>query len=321
LTNTNIIVEDLRKQIEIQQAENRNLQKEVDILLEKNHILKREIQGLNKETVDSKKYIEEVESLIRRLNFNLYVDINQVVILKNNFRKKLFDLDSLQNEIINFEIAMDTVQISAALAKNQQDLENIKDQIKNLEKDRERLNNWLSYFDVICKKLKFLQNQALEEYTSRYGPFTSTIQRRLRAVYGFGDIELHPEKGEIEVRVERKGERNIPPSDYFSESQIQIVMLSLFLSATLTQTWSSFTPILLDDPVEHFDDLNAYSLLDLIRGLIMKPGKGHQFIISTCEDRLFRLMRQKFSKLNGRVIFYVFESIGENGPKIKKIEM
>lgn len=321
LATTYSIVEDLRKQIEIQQAKNRNLQKEVDSLLEKNHILKREIQGLNKEIVDSGKYIEEVESLIRRLNLNLYVDINQVVILKNDFRKKIFDLNSLQSEIINFEIAMDVVQISAALAKIQQDIENIEEQIQNLKKERERLDNWFSYFDVICKKLEFLQNQALEEYTSKYGPLTSTIQRRLRAVYGFGDIGLHPEKGEIEVRVERKGERNIPPSDYFSESQIQIVMLSLFLSATLTQTWSSFTPILLDDPVEHFDDLNAYSLLDLIRGLIMKPGKGHQFIISTCEDRLFRLMRQKFNKLNGKVIFYVFESIGENGPKIKKIEM
>lgn len=321
LTTTNIIIGDLHKQIEIQKAENRNLQKEVDSLLEKNHILEREIQGLNKETVDSKKYIEEVESLIRRLNLNLSVDIIQVVLLKNAFMEKLSDLDSLQNEIINFEIATDAVQISAALTKIQQDLENIKDQIENLEKERERLNNWLSYFDIICKKLEFLQNQALKEYTSKYGPFTSTIQRRLRAVYGFGDIGLHPEKGEIDVRVERKGERNIPPSDYFSESQIQIVMLSLFLSAALTQTWSSFTPILLDDPVEHFDDLNAYSLLDLIRGLIMKPGTGHQFIISTCEDRLFRLMRQKFSKLNGKVIFYVFESIGENGPKIKKIKM
>jgi exonuclease SbcC len=319
LTSVNSVIKDLHNQIEIEKTENNNLQKELDNLLEKNHILKREIQGLNKEVVDSKKYIEEVESLTRRLNLNLYADINRVTVLKNDLKKKLFNLNSLYNEIINFEIAMDTMQISVALAKMQQDLKNIKAQIKNLEKEREPLNNWLSYFDVICKELGFVQNQALKEYTNKFGPFTSNIQRRLRAVYGFGDIELHPEKGEIDVRVERKGERDIPPSDYFSESQIQIVMLSIFLSATLTQTWSSFKPILLDDPVEHFDDLNAYSLLDLIKGLIMKPGKGQQFFISTCEERLFRLMRQKFSKLNGKVIFYMFESIGENGPKIVRL--
>lgn len=181
------------------------------------------------------------------------------------------------------------------------------------------MKDWSSYFDDICKELESLQNRALKEYTEKYGPLTSTIQRRLRSVYGFGDIGLHPEKGGIAIRVEREGERNIPPSDYFSESQIQIVMLSLFLSAVLAQTWSSFAPIFLDDPVTHFDNLNAYSLLDLIRGLIMEPGKGHQFIISTCEDRLFRLMRQKFSKMNGRAIFYVFESIGAGGPKIKRL--
>ncbi len=62
-----------------------------------------------------------------------------------------------------------------------------------------------------------------------------------------------------------------------------------------------------------------HSFVDLIRTLIMEPGREHQFIVSTCEDRLFRLMRQKFSKINRRVIFYVFESIGENGPKIKKL--
>lgn len=228
-------------------------------------------------------------------------------------------MDSLQDSIINFEIAIDAGQISAALAKNQKDIESFRKQIRNLEKEREHFKSWLSYFDVILNKLEFLQNQALKEYMNKYGPLTSALQGRLRKVYGFGDIELVPEKGEIEVRVERKGERNIRPSDYFSESQIQSVMLSLFLSAALTQTWSSFAPILLDGPVEHFDDLNAYSLLDLIRGLIAKPGEGHQIIISTCENRLFRMLQQRFSKLNGKVIFYVFESIGKNGPKVKRL--
>ncbi|MCK4255774.1 hypothetical protein KAX35_02710, partial [candidate division WOR-3 bacterium] len=312
-------IEDLRKQIGIQQTENQNFQKEVGSLLEKKNTLEREIQELDKEIFNSKKYIEEVEGLINRLKLNLDINMEQILVLKKDFMGKLSSLDSLQNEIINFEIALDAVETSAALAKIQQDIKNINKQLQDLGKERERLNNWLSYFDVICRDLELLQNRALKEYTKKYGPLTSIIQRRLRSVYGFGDIGIYPENGGIAVRVERKGEKNISPSDYFSESQIQIVMLSLFLSATLTQTWSSFAPILLDDPVEHFDDLNAYSLLDLIRGLIMEPGRQRQFIISTCEDRLFRLMRQKFTKMNGGVIFYVFESIGEKGPKIKRL--
>ena len=143
----------------------------------------------------------------------------------------------------------------------------------------------------------------------------------MRSVYSFGDISLYPEKGEVVVQVERGRENKYFPSDYFSASQMNIVALSIFLSAALTQTWSFFSPILIDDPVTHFDDLNAYSFIDLIRGLILldTPGNGRQFIISTCEEQLFQLMRDKFNSLGSRVIYYVFESIGEKGPIIKKI--
>ena len=145
-------------------------------------------------------------------------------------------------------------------------------------------------------------------------------QVRLQTSEGDIILELYPENGSIAVRIKRKEQKDLLPSDYLSESQIQIIMLCLFMSAALTQTWSSFAPILLDDPVGHFDDLNAYSFLDLIRGVITEPGKQHQFIISTCEDRLFRLMLQKFNRMNSKAIFYVFESIGENGPKVNRLQ-
>ena len=161
-----------------------------------------------------------------------------------------------------------------------------------------------------------IKTNAFDKYINQYGPLTSNIQKRLRQVYGFGNIKLFPIKSGILVNVERKGQKNIIPTDYFSESQIQIVLLSLFLSASLTQTWSSFAPVLLDDPITHFDDLNAYAFLDLIRGNMLAETKKSQFIISTCDERLFRLMKHKFSKAEFRTIFYSIESIGEKGPAI-----
>jgi len=319
LTKTNNNFEDLHKQIEIQRSKNQNLEKDISSILSKKNVLEREIQELDDEILNSRKYIEEVESLINRLKLNLDIDIKQIIVLKKEFMELLSSLDSLQNEVTNFEIALDSVETSAALAKIQHDIKNINKQIQDLREKQDRLKSWVSYFGIIYKELEFLQNQVLKEYTEKYGPLTSTIQSRLRSVYGFGDIRIHPENGGIAVRVDREGEKDISPSDYFSESQIQIVMLSLFLSATLTQTWSSFAPILLDDPVGHFDDLNAYSFLDLIKGVITESSGQHQFIISTCEERLFRLMLQKFNRMNSRAIFYVFESIGENGPKVKRL--
>ena len=199
-------------------------------------------------------------------------------------------------------------------------MENIKEGLRNTEAEVATFKKWLVYFESVNKDLGSVQKRSLSEYITKYGPLSTAIQRRLRSAYGFKEIDLLQEKGGISVRVSRKEQKNITPSDYFSESQMQILMLSLFLSAALTQTWSAFAPILLDDPVTHFDDLNAYSLLELIKGLIGGPETSSpQFIISTCEERLFRLMRQKFNGMKEKVIFYEFESLGETGPKVKKI--
>ncbi len=316
---TNNAVEDLRKRIETSQAEYQNAQKEDRFVLERKNILEKEIRELGKEISVLKKWVEEVEFQIKKLNLDLDMEMNGLLSFKKGITERLSRLETLRTEVTNFEIILDALQTSAALAKIQQDMGEMGKQLQNKENGLGQMRDWLTYFNDISRELELLRNRAIKEYTGKFGPLTSSIQKRLRSVYGFGGIELYSERGGITVRVERKGEKNIHPSDFFSESQIQIVMLSLFLSAALTQTWSSFASIILDDPVTHFDDLNAYSFLDLIKGLIMESDMGNQFIISTCEDRLFRLMRQKFSRVNTKVISYVFESIGESGPKITKL--
>ena len=158
----------------------------------------------------------------------------------------------------------------------------------------------------------------IEDYINKYGPLSTTIQQRLRSVFGFGDIVLSAGEGAINVKVERNNKYHIP-CDYFSESQIQILILSLFLSAGLTQTWSAFSPIILDDPVTHFDDMNSYSFIDLLRGIVNNLENKPQFLISLSNERLFRLMMEKLKNINGKAIFYEFKSIGKTGHVFKQV--
>ena len=44
-------------------------------------------------------------------------------------------------------------------------------------------------------------------------------------------------------------EGQFKPSKYFSDSQKQILMLSIFLAGRITQTWSGFAPILMAYPI------------------------------------------------------------------------
>ena len=95
-------------------------------------------------------------------------------------------------------------------------------------------------------------------------------------------------------------------------------MLSLFLVAGMSQTWSSFAPIMLDDPVTHFDDLNAYPFVELVKSILDEQGERRQLFISTCDERLYGLLRQRFQPMSERVKMYKFMSIGDNGPVIQK---
>lgn len=188
---------------------------------------------------------------------------------------------------------------------------------KHISKLR-KLRNW---FNRVGRELNGQNERAVEEHIHAYGPLSTIIQQRLRSVYGFGDISIDALGGEIKIAVGWKDQKTLKlkPSDYFSDSQRQILMLSLFLANRLTQTWSGFSSILLDDPVTHFDDLNAFAFVELIRGIVETYGADKQFIISTCEERLFNLLRQKFKTFSGRGVFYKFIAMSASGPVIQQI--
>ncbi|MBU1556730.1 MAG: hypothetical protein KJ998_18235 [Gammaproteobacteria bacterium] len=181
-----------------------------------------------------------------------------------------------------------------------------------------KVKPWITYFEDITKLLGSQQAIATKHFITEYGPRTAVIQQRLRPVYGFGEIEVASRDSAISVRVQRKGEI-LKPTDYFSQSQIQTLVLGLFLTACSSQTWSGFSSIMMDDPVTHFDDLNTYALLDLILGLQSSPEGARQFVISTCDEKLLQLARQKFKHMGAAAKFYRFSAVGASGPMVDEI--
>lgn len=167
--------------------------------------------------------------------------------------------------------------------------------------------------------LKRERQGSIERHIAAYGPMITMIQQRLRSVYGFGEVQLEASGGEAKVHVEwRNRSIHVPPTDFFSDSQKQILMLSIFLAGGLRQNWSGFAPVLLDDPITHFDDLNAYAFVELIRGIIATSPSEWQFIVSTCEQRLFDLMHRKFSRLQSGARFYEFVGMTSSGPIVER---
>ena len=218
-----------------------------------------------------------------------------------------------------------SVERSLDVATTAAVLENLRQTIANKERaEKEAIAKsgerapWIEYFDTAKSLLFSRQNDAVARFTREYGPRTSVIQRRLRSVYGFDSVDLQSHGSTIRVRVTRGGEE-LRPTDFFSQSQQQTLLLGLFLTACISQTWSALSPIFLDDPVTHFDDLNTYAFLDLIVGLIESESEQRQFIISTCDEKFLQLARQKGRHLGDRAQFYTFSAIGADGPLVERL--
>lgn len=225
---------------------------------------------------------------------------------------------ALRDQASGYELALDAATTSAALTTLQQTIRNRETAIAQAKTRQDLHKPWFAHFEEMARSLATQQNNAIASFTREYGPRTSVIQRRLRSVYGFDDIEIKSHDSTISVRIKRNGIELRPP-DYFSQSQQQTLMLGLFLTACSSQTWSALSPIFLDDPVTHFDDLNTYAFLDLVVGLLDADSEKRQFVISTCDDKLLQLARQKFRHLGQRAKFYQFTAIGADGPSVTEI--
>src|SRR5262249_31686109 len=144
-------------------------------------------------------------------------------------------LEELLRDVANLEIAYDAAATTAMAAKLGASIRAFESELESLQRPQSREQSLRDYFGQVQAELVATQASAVAGYTTKYGPVTSVIQRRLRSVCGFGDITLHPVASRIDVRVARNGELLLP-TEFFSQSQQQILILSLFMTACITQT-------------------------------------------------------------------------------------
>jgi hypothetical protein len=215
--------------------------------------------------------------------------------------------------------ALGTQETRLKIFEKQRDVEQLRSRIEVVKAEIAKARSGIEGCTSVERLLAEKRKDAIAGHIAAYGPVITNIQQRLRSVYGFGGVHLEARDGEAVVQVEwRKKAAHVRPTDFFSDSQKQILMLSIFLAGGLRQSWSGFAPVLLDDPVTHFDDLNAFGFVELLRGIVCSRPDAWQFFVSTCEERLFALMQRKFARLPGGVICYEFLGMSDDGPIVEQ---
>jgi len=109
---------------------------------------------------------------------------------------------------------------------------------------------------------------------------------------------------------------NIYLDHLFSEAQLRVLSLSIFLGLSLSAKNNDFGQIYIDDPVQSMDDINMVSFIDLLRALKRSNSVDKNFIIGTHDFNFSKLLKIKFR--HHSYVEYYFDSYTKEGPKFVK---
>ena len=289
-----------------------------DAVLGEVRALETELASIRSQVVDLEAAVADIRSRFEEAGTPTDTSQDALLALLSRESQMRTKCERLVQALTNLEVSVDAATTAAAFSGLRQGVAAKQRALKLARRRSDQHAPWLEYFGRLRKRLTTQQDNAVSDFVKDYGPRTSVIQRRLRSIYGFDDIEIHSHESAIRVRVRRRGEE-LRPIDYFSQSQQQTLMLGLFLTTCISQTWSTLSTVLMDDPVTHFDDLNTYAFLDLILGLIESDENHRQFVISTCDEKLLLLARQRFHHLGAGARFYSFSAIDDDGPVVEAV--
>ena len=162
---------------------------------------------------------------------------------------------------------------------------------RDLERELHRLQGLVDQCDEFLGHLREVTASIEERRLGHYQPWVRLFYERLSTHPYLGPLNLVVDHDEQEFRIQfdpPQGEVGpIAARDYLSMAQVNVVALSIFLASALLQGWSSLRTVILDDPVQHMDDMNALALLDLLHSF---ASLNRQVIVTTAHMDLYKLM-------------------------------
>lgn len=116
------------------------------------------------------------------------------------------------------------------------------------------------------------------------------------------------DKPRLDILVsDNEGKEKIAPSLYFSQAQVNILSLSIFLANALHS--EKYDCILLDDPVQSLDSINVLATIDLLRSLAITYNK--QIILSTHDENFYALLKKKIPSSHFKSKFLKLQTFGK----------
>lgn len=239
---------------------------------------------------------------------------------------KYFSDQSFSKDIINQFLLQTTDQLDQLfIIKNELhsfgiDLELIKENVRvnDLLNKIKDLESELPTLDRSLNKVCAAREDCMEYIQSGINNYFN--KEIINLIYG--RIEPHPKLTKIDFltdfndRGEPKllittgnDEGQVNPILFLSAGQVNVLSLSIFLARCFEYGNKEVKTIFMDDPIQNLSDINVLSFIDLLRTLITTHNK--QIVISTHDEKFFRLLQNKLPEEYCSAKYFEFESMGK----------
>lgn len=226
-------------------------------------------------------------------------------------RKKMYlekKVRKVLEDILHYDIGEDNLHLL-------EQYEKISENTDKLKEKRELFQGALDFRKNVNVISKSIQTEMIQKYIEK--------NDLINLIYQF--INPHPFFREIRF-IKNGAETNIKASErddiyldhLFSEAQMKVLSLSIFLGLNLSVKENRFEQIYIDDPVQSMDDINMISFIDLLRCLNESQHINKNFIIGTHDYNFSKLLKIKFR--HHSFIEYRFEAYTNEGPRVSRIK-
>lgn len=246
------------------------------------------------------KYTQQFNKYLSDQNFSKDI-ITQFLLQTTTHLHKLINL---KNELNSFGIDLELIKENVRVNELLDEIRGLENEIPALDRSLEKV------FSTRRDCMEYIQS-GINNY------FNKDV---INLIYG--RIEPHPkltkidfltdfnDRGEPRLLITTgNDEGQVNPILFLSAGQVNVLSLSIFLARCFEYGNKEIETIFMDDPIQNLSDINVLSFIDLLRTLITTHNK--QIVISTHDEKFFRLLQNKLPEEYCSAKYFEFESMGK----------
>ncbi|MFL0270129.1 AAA family ATPase [Candidatus Clostridium radicumherbarum] len=233
----------------------------------------------------------QIQGLLRKVEEYLsrddLIELKQVYALKNEELKKI--------ELVH-QTYLDKIQ---KYNSDTSGLESVKDKSKQIQSNL--ISSFMNKYSNVIDKLFFqITPHAFAKHVYLI-PRNGNLYIIISVESGIRDRLLELTDAELS--------KEINASLTLSSAQTNVLAVCIFMVMNLSQKWSELELMAIDDPFQNMDDINVFSFIDTLSGVLGEK----QVIISTHSSEFASLIQNKASLSQDEVSFIQLNSYGVDG--------